>query len=293
MFYSIAVHKKKRRVVDGLRSNIGERWHWNHMKWWKKKIERLYTFGFTINIFIILLARPRTESDIKMNYRWHTKINLHTFRARKEENITKNTSVPSKKCAVQRLTITSLEESKIDVNKVAVYLNVQCRTDTCDCATFDGLGRSRQASLSLHLPNFASGLSDFIVLIKDFDDPLSKVKHVPTDESSILNPIPQLMNIPMWRIVINQIFLSHRNCHGNRKQLIDFCLRITSCASNTSLDADWFAIVLLKRFLGNVSTRQGNVTFRVRFGCAITTSLWENNDFYWNKFNVFFLVVRC
>lgn len=72
LFYWIGYtrDREERRVVDGLRGNIGERWHWNHMKWWKEKRRKI--------------ARPRTESDIKMNYRWHTKINLFTlYRARR------------------------------------------------------------------------------------------------------------------------------------------------------------------------------------------------------------------
>lgn len=117
------------------------------------------------------------------------------------------------------------------------------------------------------------------------------------NDSSILNTkpsssIPQLMNIfiPMWRIVIKQIFLPLlaiaivMAIENNR---LIFRLKITSCASNTLLAADWSVIVSsFKKFL--FSARQTNVTFRVRFGCAITTSLWSNNDFYWNKFNVFF-----
>lgn len=73
---------RERRVVDGLRGNRGERemtLKSRGMMEEEKLRETLYTHLnlLTINIFIIISSSVRVpKSDIKVNYRWHTKINL-------------------------------------------------------------------------------------------------------------------------------------------------------------------------------------------------------------------------
>jgi hypothetical protein len=102
MFYSIATIEK-RRVVDGLRSNIGLSVREMTLKSHEMPSRLFffhfilihYPFKFTINIFITaycVVQRTHSKTilffcffffvcarDIKMNYRWHTKINLYTL----------------------------------------------------------------------------------------------------------------------------------------------------------------------------------------------------------------------
>lgn len=102
----------------------------------------------------------------------------------------------------------------------------------------------------------------------------------------------------LWNLMWRMIFFPFYHLDV---MTIDVFLSLNfMCASNTSLlylDAEWFALFckkLLKKLF--CSPCHGPWLFELKLGArsgAITAQIYETHkDFYWNKFNVFFWVVR-